>query len=64
MTRFIDDLTGVRVEGAPPNITKHKGLENHNFFAIMRHCQRADTHKGVFNNWLVDKDPPLTPEGE
>ena len=30
----------------------------------MRHCQRADTHKGVFDNWLVKTDPPLTPEGE
>ena len=63
-SRFIDNLTGVKPDDAPANITKHDGLESHNFFAIMRHCQRADTHKGVFDNWLVKTDPPLTPEGE
>ena len=63
-SRFIDHLTGLKGERDGPNFNKHDGLEDHCFFAIMRHAQRADCHKGTFDNWLVEKDPPLTPEGQ
>ena len=36
--RFIDHLTGIKSSNDGDNFTKHEGLEDHCFFAIMRHA--------------------------
>lgn len=37
-SRFIDNITGLKGDHDGPNFTKHEGLEDHCFFAIMRHA--------------------------
>ena len=45
------------------NIPKHEGLQDHSFFAVIRHAQRADHFGDQYGNHIVKPDPPLTPIG-
>ena len=46
------------------NDGRYDGLENHSFFGMVRHAEKANLHDQDNPRWIVDKDPPCSRRGD